>query len=324
MMDFLICGYGRTCDTSVALFDEQLRMVWSDSIESPGFVCDGGDGFFAATETKTHAALHAYRRCAGGYEKTDRIPVEGGLLCHIGFSAGANLLFGACYQTGNILCVPFQNGKFGAAQYIWQKRDAELTRAHCVLEKQGAGDDLELLTTNIALDTLYVYDVREGHMHQKRAVRLPRGIGPRHIALSADNRRLYLITEYSNEVLVFDTADYTLLQTLSTLPADFGGKSNCSTLCFSPDGRFLYGANRFHDSIAVFHVRDDGLLTYRGEFPCRGRNPRHMVAAEGLLAICYLDSDAVSFVRLDADSGMETGEAARIPFGTPAGIFTTR
>ncbi|MCI5700901.1 MAG: lactonase family protein [Lachnospiraceae bacterium] len=321
-MSYIISGYGRTCDTSVALFDDEHRMLWSDSIESPGFVCDGGNYFFAVTETKTHAALHAYRKVGNGYTRTDKIPIDGGLLCHISFSPKTNLLFGACYWTGNIFLVPFNNGEFGKVRYIWQKRDAELTRAHCVLLRQDVTDaDLELLTTNIALDMLYIYSVRDGHMVQKRGIQLKRGIGPRHIIFSSDYTRLYLVTEYSNQVLVFDTADYTLLQQISTLPAGFVGLSNCSTLCLSADGRYLYTANRFHDTITVFSVEENGCLVYRDEFPCHGKNPRHMVIHEDTLAICYLDSDAVSFVNLNPETGMEDEELDRINFGTPAGIF---
>lgn len=321
-MSYIISGYGRTCDTSIALFDDSHHMLWSDSIESPGFVCDGGGYFFTTTETKTHAALYAYKRTGNGYTQTDRITIEGGLLCHISFSAKTNLLFGACYWTGNIFLVPFNNGEFGKVRYIWQKRDAELTRAHCVLLRQDVeGADLELLTTNIALDMLYLYQVKDGHMFQKRAIQLKRGIGPRHIIFSSDYSRLYLVTEYSNEVLVFDTADYTILQQISTLPADFTGLSNCSTLCLSADERYLYAANRFHDTITVFSVEENGYLTYRDEFSCHGKNPRHMIVHENTLVVCYLDSDSVSFIRLNPETGMEDEESDRISFGTPSGII---
>lgn len=321
-MSYIISGYGRTRDTSVALFDDQYNMVWSDSIESPGFVCGEGDYFFAVTETKTHAALHAYKRNGSGYVRTDKIAIEGGLLCHISFSAKTNLLFGACYWTGNIFLVPFNNGEFGKVRYIWQKRDAEATRAHCVLLRDDVpGMDLELLTTNIALDMLFTYSVRDGHLIQSRAIQLKRGTGPRHIIFSSDHSRLYLVTEYSNEVLVFDTENYMLLQQISTLPEGFCGLSNCSTLCFSADERYLYVANRFHDTIAVFSVDENKMLTYRDEFPCGGKNPRHMVIHGDILAVCYLDSDAVSFIKLDIETGMEKEETARIDFGTPAGIF---
>ncbi|PYQ18422.1 MAG: hypothetical protein DMF81_24985, partial [Acidobacteria bacterium] len=48
------------------------------------------------------------------------------------------------------------------------------------------------------------------------------------------------------------------LQTLSTLPGDFHGDNSTAEIAVRPDGRFVYGSNRGHDSIAVFAV--DALL----------------------------------------------------------------
>ena len=43
-------------------------------------------------------------------------------------------------------------------------------------------------------------------------------------------------------------------QTISTVPSDFKGTSHCADLKITPNGRFLYGTNRGHDSIAAFAV----------------------------------------------------------------------
>jgi 6-phosphogluconolactonase len=39
-------------------------------------------------------------------------------------------------------------------------------------------------------------------------------------------------------------------QTISTIPDTFEGVTHCADLKITPDGRFLYGTNRGHDSIA--------------------------------------------------------------------------
>ena len=64
------------------------------------------------------------------------------------------------------------------------------------------------------------------------------------------------------------------IQVISTLPGDFTDTSYCADIHVSPDGRFVYGSNRGHDSIVIFEV-DSGtgrlsVLDYestRGEFP---------------------------------------------------------
>jgi 6-phosphogluconolactonase len=68
-----------------------------------------------------------------------------------------------------------------------------------------------------------------------------------------------------NSVTVFDydTETGVLLeqQTISTLPKDFDGTSHCADLKITPNGKFLYGTNRGHDSIAAYRIADDGRLT---------------------------------------------------------------
>ena len=50
------------------------------------------------------------------------------------------------------------------------------------------------------------------------------------------------------------------LQTISTLPKDFAGTNSTAEVLAHPSGRFLYGSNRGHNSIAVFAV-DSGKGT---------------------------------------------------------------
>lgn len=74
-----------------------------------------------------------------------------------------------------------------------------------------------------------------------------------------------MINELDSTITMFDyeSESGTLLeqQTLSTLPGGFNGTTHCADLKITPDGRFLYGTNRGHDSIAAYTIADDGRLT---------------------------------------------------------------
>ena len=65
-------------------------------------------------------------------------------------------------------------------------------------------------------------------------------------------------------------------QTISTLPPGFKGTNFTSEIVLSPDGRFLYAANRLHDTIAVFALNGEGRLHYLGETSTMGDYPRHI------------------------------------------------
>lgn len=322
-MKCIVSGYGIALDISIASFGERSIPMWTDGIESPSFLAYGDGYLFAITENTYYASLYAYRReTVGTYRMTDRRGFEGGALCHIAYSPKHKLLLGACYESGTIVCAAFdpQTGKFGELVSIAQTGEENRhSRAHCVL--LNAAQD-RVYTANLGLDRVFVYRVENGGLVEETAFDTPRDSGPRHLRLSPDERRLYIVTEYSNEVLVYDTQSLALLQAISTLPPDYVGASHCSTLCLTPNGRFLYAANRYADTIAVFAVDENGLLTPAGAFDCGGRSPRHMeLSPDGSqLAICCQDSDWVVFKRLNPETGMATHTVREIPFNAPGGI----
>ena len=320
-MRLLISGYGAAPDVSVALYHDG-KPVWTDGVEAPSFIV-GGDGYlFAVTENETFAAVHAYRECAQGYAHTDSCRLEGGLLCHLSYSAAWRRLLGACYETGNVFDVPFdpESGCFGKVHSLLQTGESK-SRAHSVLLHSAQNT---VYSANIALDRIYCYRLNENGLCEEGFFSVPKGSGPRHLCFSENEQLLYVITEYSNEILVYSLPDGECRQRVSTLPDGFAGRSNCSTLCFSKDCRFLYAANRFSDTIAVFEVQENGLLGVKSLFGCGGNNPRHMALSPdgSVLAVCCQDSDEVVFHTLDRQSGLPVKEdEKRIPFLMPAGIL---
>lgn len=96
---------------------------------------------------------------------------------------------------------------------------------------------------------------------------------PRHIALHRSDRWAYTSNEAGDSIGVFavDATAGTLerIQTLSTIPDDFDGSQNSTARCeMTPDGRFVYVANRGHDSIAGFAIdQETGRVTSLGQTP---------------------------------------------------------
>ena len=136
------------------------------------------------------------------------------------------------------------------------------------------------------------------------------GAGPRHFDFHPNGRFAYAINELDSTVTAYDydADEGTLAQihTVSTLPGDFDGDTTCADVHVSPDGRFLYGSNRGHDSIARFSVdQGTGRLTATGHTPTQGETPRNFgidPTGEFLLA-ANQDSDTIVTFRIDPDSG---------------------
>jgi 6-phosphogluconolactonase len=94
------------------------------------------------------------------------------------------------------------------------------------------------------------------------------GVGPRHMAFSPSGDFAYIVNERGDSVSTHTIAgdgSLTHVETVSTIPGTQDADSNhCADLHISPDGKFLYGSNRGHDSIAMFSIGTTGLLTSLG------------------------------------------------------------
>lgn len=135
------------------------------------------------------------------------------------------------------------------------------------------------------------------------------GVGPRHLAFSADEKHAYVINELDNTILAASYGDgkFMALGSVPTLPADFTGKSTTAEIEVHPNGKFVYGSNRGHDSIAVYQ-RDaaSGALTFLQHAPCGGKTPRHFkIDPTGKWLLCaHQDSNTISVLPLDPATGL--------------------
>ena len=66
------------------------------------------------------------------------------------------------------------------------------------------------------------------------------------------------------------------IQVVTSLPSTYTANNTCAEVWVAPSGRFLYGSNRGHDSIAIFAIDpSDGTLSAVGWQPTEGRTPRY-------------------------------------------------
>jgi 6-phosphogluconolactonase len=107
------------------------------------------------------------------------------------------------------------------------------------------------------------------------------------------------------------------------LPKDFKGTNYTSELVISPDARFLYVANRLHDSIAWFSIGDGGILAFVGEEWTRGDYPRsfNFDPSGRYLCCCNQRSDVVTTFAANQRTGALTFTGQYTPVGTPAVII---
>jgi 6-phosphogluconolactonase (cycloisomerase 2 family) len=191
-----------------------------------------------------------------------------------------------------------------------------------------------VLAADLALDQLLVwrFDAAGGRLtpNDPLTVSLPPGDGPRHFAFHPKGQWLYSLQEEASTVVTFDydaaNGRLRAKQTLSTLPRGFAGTNFTSEIAVSPDARFVYVANRLHDSIAWFSIGADGTLTWVDEEWTRGDYPRSFTIDPSgrFLFSCNQRSDAIASFRIDQKSGALTFTGQYTPVGSPAHLVFLR
>ena len=180
-----------------------------------------------------------------------------------------------------------------------------------------------LYVPDLGIDRIVIYriDVGAGTLTAAGSVVMAPGVGPRHFTFHPRGRVAYAINELGSSItaLAYDAADggLTEIHTVSTLPDDFAGTNHCADVHAHPNGRFVYGSNRGHDSIAIFAVGGDGRLDPIGHESTRGRTPRNFTLdpSGSLLLAANQESDNVVTFRVDPDRGtlQPTGHGAAVP-----------
>jgi 6-phosphogluconolactonase len=148
------------------------------------------------------------------------------------------------------------------------------------------------------------------------------GSGPRHLVFHPSGTKAYVINELDSTVTAYaydsERGWFERLQTISTLPGDYSGSNLAADLHLTPDGNFLFGSNRGHDSIACYKVdQTTGWLTHLAFIQTGGRKPRGFAIdpTGSYLLAANQESHSIVTFRIDQETGMlnPTGHEARIP-----------
>lgn len=178
---------------------------------------------------------------------------------------------------------------------------------------------------DLGLDKVMIYrfDAAKGVLtpNNPPSASVPAGGGPRHFAFHPNGKFAYVINELGNTVTAFryDAAEgrLTPIESVSTIPKDFKGTTHTAEVQVHPSGKFVYGSNRGHDSIAVFEVNQDtGKLTAKGQTKCPATPRNFGIDPSGkFLLACGQSSNLIEVFRIDPLSGelTSTGHTLTIP-----------
>ena len=275
------------------------------------------------------AAL-SFDRDNGTLELIDQQPTQGGYPCYVEVDPTGRAVVVANYNGGSVISYPIsEDGALGEAGSFLQHEGSSVNEdrqqephAHCF---KVAADGRFAFAADLGTDQVMIYalDAERGVLTpgEQPFVRVAPGGGPRHFTIAPNNRHAYVINELGNTITAFDyDAERGLLLeqgTVPTLPDDYDGVTHTADLCLTPDGRFLYGTNRGHDTIAMFVVdTESGALTPNGNQPSGGPVPQNLTMSKDgkLLFVANSQSSKISAFHIDDSTGkLSPGKETDVP-----------
>lgn len=316
------------------------RVGLAGGIENPSFLALHPNGRFlyavsevSNTDGRRTGAVSAFALDpqTGLPNRLNHQPSEGAGPCHLVVDRDGRAVLVANYGTGNVAVLPIrEDGSLGPAT------DVEQHEGSSVNPRRQAGPHAHSINVDpanrfavaadLGIDKLLIYRFHaEGGTltpNDPPFARVKPGAGPRHFDFHPGGQFAYVINELHSTVTAFSydaqSGRLETLQTVSTLPDDFEGDNTTAEIQVHPSGRFLYGSNRGHDSIAIFAVDPKtGRLSPVGHEPTQGKTPRNFgIDPTGTyLLAANQTTDEIAVFRIDPETGRlaPTGEIVEVP-----------
>jgi len=275
----------------------------------------------------------AIDRHSGKLRALNTVTSRGADPCHLTVAKNGNHVLVANYTGGSVAVLPVKaDGMLGEfsdfKQHLGSSVDPERQKEPHAHDVVLTPDNRFAVVADLGLDKLLVYrfDVEKGKLSPNDPPYGPvkPGSGPRHFALHPNGRWAYVINEMGNTVTAFDwdgdKGSFHELQTVTTLPKDFKGENSTAELVVDPKGRYLYGSNRGHDSIAVYAIDPaKGVLTLIEDVPTLGKEPRNFALdpTGSYLFAANQNSNTVVVFRVSPKNGRLTPTGEKIEVLSP-------
>ena len=296
--------------------------------ENPSFVAihPGGQWLYTVSEVSDFrgekaGAISAFAidKASGKLTLLNQQSAKGTVTCHLVVDKGGKFVLAANYGSGSVCSLPIDDdGSLGEAGSFIQHTGSSVNRqrqegphAHSI--NLDAANRFAV-AADLGVDKVFVYrfDSETGKLtpNDPPFAKVAPGSGPRHFAFHPSGNYGYVINEMLLTVTAFDydPAQGTLqeIQTITTLPGPAERGYSTAEVVAHPSGKFLYGSNRGHHSIAMFTIdQNTGRLTAIGHESTRGETPRNF-AIDPTGTYLFAENqgtDTVVVFRIDQETG---------------------
>ncbi len=258
---------------------------------------------------------------SGNLTLLNQQPSEGTGPCHLVVDAAGKNVLVANYGGGSVAALAIgADGSLSKAGSAIQHKGSSTNPQR---QKEPHAHSINLdpqnkfaFAADLGLDQVLIYKFdgakAELTAHDPPFAKVAAGAGPRHFAFHISGKFAYVINELANTITAFSydasKGQLTEIQSLPTLPETFQGTSYTAEVVVHPSGKYVYGSNRGHNSLAVYSIDPStGKLTPL-EFPLvGGKVPRNFnIDPSGkFVLVGNQDDDTISVMRIEADGKLK-------------------
>lgn len=255
--------------------------------------------------------------------------------CHLTTDRTGKYLLVVNYGSGTVACFKLnKNGGIGekTAQIQHTGSGTNPSRqkgphAHWV---GLSADNKYAFVCDLGLDKILIYkfDENSGDLkpNDPSFVKLNDGAGPRHLTFHPNEKFAFVINELDSTItaLEYNNGSFKTFNTVKTFPTDFNGQNSGAEIEVHPNGKFVYGSNRGHDSIVCFEfIPDKKDLQLIQTISSGGKMPRHFaITPDGnYLLAANQSTDNLVLFKLNSNTGKLTAVEEKVEVGSPVCII---
>jgi 6-phosphogluconolactonase len=292
---------------------------------------------YSAHGDGTQATAYRIDQTTGRLTVLNQQPTGGRNGVHLAIDATGRFLVVANYASGTVAVLPInQDGSLAPASDLatlsgtpgpHRTQQESSHPHHCPFDRTGR----IIVVPDKGLDKVFVFrlDTARGKLVAGNPpdVASRAGAAPRHVEFHPTLPYAYVINELDSTITTYqldpDKGALKALQVVTTLPSSYTGNNSGAEIAVASSGRFVYGSNRGHDSIAIFAIdRSTGLLTSIGWEPTQGKTPRYFsLDPSGThLYAANQNSDTIVIFQVDRTTGKLTATGQNVKVASPTTI----
>jgi len=285
---------------------------------------DGLDGSGAITAYSVNAST-------GELTKINQQSTGGPGPCHLMVDSTDSLVIVTNYGGGSVAALPINDDGSLAERSDFIQHVGTSVNENRQQEAHAHSVNIDdsnshAYVCDLGMDKVLTYDIdlANGKLSSSSpaSVVTVAGDGPRHFDFHPTGSYVYVINELGMTITLYDRDEdgkLTAVQSVPTLPegTEYLPKYSTADVHVSPDGKFVYGSNRGHETLVIYAIdQSTGKMTYVGHQSTLGDEPRNFVITPDgkfLLAENQNTGTIVTFKRESDGTLTATGSVIEVP-----------